>query len=558
MIEKIHRYKGLLVFGLVLVAAAFVFGDFSRGRRNAAGGGAAILRIAGKSYDDKDLNKLGSSPVSLAQMILRSGDFAPYQFVYELAKGAKSENDLAEKFFIGRMLLREAKAEFGLYPGELEVSSYIRSMKVFAGPDQTFDEKKYREFIDKSIGRLGLTENDLLDFASDILASRKLKAILNAGLGTDRDTIAKTLAIGKQQITADLARLDLTPFEDKIQPTEEEIKAYWKPIADNFMTTPRRKFSYILVTPVLPPDPAAAPEATESLTEAAATDEAKAAARKKKEEDKALKAAAHAEETRKKQLETDSLVDEFVFQLEQSKGADFEELAKKNEWDIKTTDLLTLDEAPADLAIKVRAASRNGKAVDELFRIQATSDPLSKFSQPIPVGENQWLVARLDGEEKTREKTYPEARADARAKFIAEKAAADMKAAAEEAVTKIKAGLTAGKAFAEAAKEAGLAETKAVTAITSNYKPEGASEPQNLFQAASTIDPGALAEPILESDRAFILHVVKREVVKDPNSAASIDAAVTSACNQNETLVFDSWLATQIEAAKVEQLYTRR
>jgi hypothetical protein len=557
MIEKIHRYKGLLVFGLVLVAAAFVFGDFSRGSKNAGGGGSAILRIAGKSYNDKEFNKLGSAPTSLAQMILRSGDFTPYQFVFEFAKGAKSENDLAEKFFVGRMLLRDAKAEFGIYPGEHEVSAFIRSMKAFAGSDQQFDEKKYREFIDKNIGRLGMTENDLLDLASDILAARKLKAILNAGLGTDRDATAKSLALGKQQITADLARLDLAPFEEKIQPTEEEIKAYWEPIKDAFKTTPRRKFSYILVTPALPPDADAA-DAPETITEAAASDEAKAEARKKKEEDKALKAAKMAEERRKKQLESDSLVDDFTYQLEQDKGACFEDVAKKNGWEIKTTDLFTLSDAPADLAIKVRASTRSGKAVDELFLIRETSDPLSKFSQPIPVGDNQWLVARLDGEEKSREMTYPEARADARAKFIADKAAADMKAAAEEAATKIKAALATGKSFADAAKESGLNEIKAVKAITSSYKPEGASEPANLFQAASNIDPGALAEPIIEADRAFILHVVKREVVKDPNQSASIDAAVASACNQNETLVFDSWLASRIEAANVEQLYKRR
>lgn len=558
MIEKLHRYKGLLVFGLVLVAAAFVFGDFSRGRRNSLGGGTPILRVAGKSYDDKDFNKLGTGPVTLAQMILRSGDFAPYQFVMELAKGATSEDDLAEKFFVGRMLLREAKEQFGIYPGEDEVSDFIRTMKAFAGPDQAFDEKKYREFIDKSIGRLGLTENDLLAFAGDLLASRKLKAILSAGLDTDRDTAAKTLALGKQQITADLARLDLTPFEEKIQPTEEEIKAYWEPIKDAFMTTPRRKFSYVLVTPVMPPETADEPEAKESIAEAAATDEAKAAARKKKEDDKALKAAAVAEERRKKQIETDTLVDDFTFQLEETKGAGFEDLAKKNGWEIKTTDFFTMAEAPADLAIKVRASSRGGKAVEELFRIRETTDPLSKFHPPIGVGDNQWLIARLDGEEIAREKTFGEARADARARFIADKAAANMKAAAEEASTKIKTALSAGKSFAEAAKDAGLTGIKSVAAITSTYKPDGATEPQNLFQAASTVDPDGLADVIVESDRAFIVHVVKREVVKDPNSAANIDAAVTQASSQNEMLVFDSWLSSRIEAAKVEQLYKRR
>jgi len=559
MIEKIHRYKGLLVFGLVLVAAAFVFGDFSRGRRNSAGGGTAILRVAGRSYSDKEFNRLGSGPVSLAQMIFGAGDYAPYQFVMELSKGFTSENDLPEKFFVGRLLLHDAKEQFGIYPGAEEVSAFVRSMKAFAGTDKSFDEKKYRAFIDKSMGRLGLSENDLLDFAADILAAKKLKAVLSAGLGSDRDAAAKTLALSKQQISADLACLALGPFEDKIQPTEEEIKSYWEPVKDGFQTTARRKFSYVLVTPEAAADDAAdEPEPAETIAEAAATDEAKAAAKKKKDEAKALKAAAVAEQRRKKQIETDTKVADFTDQLEDDKGAGFEELAKKNGWEIKTTDFFTLADAPTDLAINIRASSRGGKAVDELFHIRETSDPISKFHQPIAVGENQWLIARLDGEEKAREKSFGEARAEARAKYIAEKAAADLKAAAEAASAKIKAALAEGKTFAEAAKDAELTGIKAVTNLTSTYKADGATEPQNLFKAASNVDPGAMADVIIESDRAFVLHVVKREVVKDPNNATSIDTAVASAATQNEMFVFDSWLASRVEDAKVEQLYKKR
>ena len=557
MIEKLHRYRGLLVFGLILVAAAFVFGDFSSGRRNSAGGSRAILGIAGKTYDDRDFQKLGAGPANLAQMMLRMGDFGPYQFVFELAKGASSESDLAEKFLVGRVILRNAKEEYGIFPDAAEVSAHIRTMRAFAKDGSGFDEKKYREFIDKDIGRLGLTENDLLDLAEDILAAGKLKAILASGIVADRETIAKSEALQKQQITANLGRLELAPFQDKIQPTEEEIKGYWEPIKDAFVTTARRKFSYILVTPVLP-EVAAEPEEKESIADVAATDEAKAAAKKKKDEEKALKAAKAAEERRAAQLKTDSLVDDFMFNLEEQKGVGFEELAKANQWEIKTTDLFTATEPPPELNLTERPASTGGKAVDALFnRIRETSDPVSKFSKAIPVGENQWLIARLDGEEKAREMTFAEARADARAKFIAEKAAADLKAAAETALTKIKEAIAGGKSFADAAKDAGVTETKAVTAITSAYKPDGATEPPKLFDAASKVDPGGFADVLIESDRAFILHVVKREVVKDPNAATALDSAVTMANNQNETLMFDAWLAARVEAAKVDQIYKR-
>jgi parvulin-like peptidyl-prolyl isomerase len=159
------------------------------------------------------------------------------------------------------------------------------------------------------------------------------------------------------------------------------------------------------------------------------------------------------------------------------------------------------------------------------------------------VGEGQWLIARLDGEEKAREQTYAEARAEARAKFIEEKAAADLKAAAEAALAKIKEAKAAGKSFADAAKEAGVTETKSASAVTASYKPDAITEPATLFQAASKVDPGGFGDVLIESDRAFILHVVSRELVKDNN--------------QNETLVFDSWLASRVEAAKVDQIWKR-
>ena len=132
-----------------------------------------------------------------------------------------------------------------------------------------------------------------------------------------------------------------------------------------------------------------------------------------------------------------------------------------------------------------------------------------------------------------------------------------MKTGANEAITKIQTSLAAGKSFADAAKDAGIAETKAFSAITSTYKPDGASEPANLFETARNVDPGSIAEVITESDRAFILHVAKREVVKETNAAARIDSEVASRTSENETVAFTSWITARTEAAKVEPLYKK-
>jgi SurA N-terminal domain len=554
MIENLRKYTGLIIVIFVILFISFFFMDTSSVRN--MGSGQPAMKIAGRTYSDKEFHTLGNSSLELTSNLARSGDFGLYQFLMGLTAGATNQNDASEKFFTSRMILRQAKEEFGVFPGEEEISAYLKSLRVFAGPDQKFSPEIYRNFIEKGMGRLGMTEKDLRDLASDVLASKKINAIVGSGLSVDRDAIARSLALENQQITGYLAKLELSPFEDKIQPTEEEIKKYWESISDSFTTEVRRKFTYVVATPVMPPD-IVEKDAPESIADATASDEAKAAAKKLKDEEKAKKTAALNEERRKKQLELDSQVDDFLFNLATQKGSGFEELAKANGWEVKTTDLFPRSAPPKELDVKLRASTRDGTAVDQLFLIKETSDPFSKISGAIAIGENQWVVARIDGEEKSRPKTFEEARADARAQLISEKAIEAMKTAANEAITKIRVLLAAGKSFPDAAKEAGITETKAFTSIVSTYRPDQASEPTNLFEAARNIDPGTIAEVITESDRAFILYVEKREVVKAADFAAKIDAEVSSRTRENETIAFSSWIAAKTEAAKVEALYKR-
>ncbi len=552
MIEHIRKYTALIIFFLALVIVSLVIGikdDLFRG----GAGGRPVLKIDGRTYSDKEYQNLGMGAFELVSSLARSGDFGLYQFLLGLSTKATSQEDAVEKFFVGRMIIRQAGRQFGIHPGEEEISSYIRALRAFSDKDGKFNEETYRNFVEKGIGRLGMTEADLRSLVADVLTSQKINSIVGSGLTVNRDILARSLALDNQQIDAELASLSIDPFEEKIQPSEEEIKAYWETIQDSFTTEPLRKFTYIIATPDMP---AAEPEeAKESIADAAATDEAKKAAEKQKADEKAKKAAELAEVRRKKQIELDSLVDDFTFQLEEQKGSGFEDLAKANKWEVKTTELFPLSKPPAELDVALRSSSRGGKAADELFRIEPTSDPVSKLSQPIAIGENQWLVARLDGEEKSRPKTYEEAKEEARAQYIAEKASEAMKTAANEALGKIKTSLAAGKSFADAAKEAGIAETKTVSKITSSYRPDAANEPKNLFEATRIVDPGSIAEVILEADRAFIVHVAKREVVKQADAATRLDGEVKSAATGNESAAFMSWITARTEAAKVEQLY---
>ncbi len=60
--------------------------------------------------------------------------------------------DVAQQLLVGRELLGQAKEEFGIHPNDEEISSYIRKMRMFAGPDGAFDGERYRTFIERGIG----------------------------------------------------------------------------------------------------------------------------------------------------------------------------------------------------------------------------------------------------------------------------------------------------------------------------------------------------------------------------------------------------------------------
>jgi len=547
MIENLRKYTGLIIVLFVLVLIGFLFMDTSTMR--SGGGGKPYMKVAGRSYTDKEFSNLGASAYQLTQSLAQSGDFPLYTFLFSMSGDAQSQDEAMQNFFSSRMLLRAAKEEFGIYPGEEEIDSFIRKLRAFTGPDGEFSQEQYRNFIEKGIGRLGLTEGDIRVLASDVIAQAKLAKILGAGLTANRDAVAKNSALGGQRIAVDIARLDLDPIEEKISPSEEEIKAHWETTKDAFKTPEKRKYTYLIAKPTIPADPA---EIAALATDA--TEEAKA----EHEKAKAARAAEIAEKRRKAQLETGGKADDFLYQLESQKDLSFDKLAEKEGWELKTTELFALADAPAELKAALRASSTQGTAADELFRMVVTSDPLSKISPAVAIGEDEWLIARLDETEKVRVQTYAEARAEARARLIGEQAAAALKKATAEASEKIKAALAGGKGFADAAKEAGITiETVSLTEVSAGYQGDTTKVPSGLFETAKYTDPGALTEPVIESDRAFIIHVGKREIVKQENAETALEAEIRRAEEATRIAAFNSWLTAKTEAAGIEMLYNK-
>ncbi len=556
MIENIRKYNGLIILGLVVIGLGLVL-TMQSSPKSSLTGGNPYIKIDGKTYTDKEFEKYGLDSMDVIQSMARSGDFDLFQFLIGLTSRAQTRDQQAEQFFIGRMLIRNARKDFGVQCSEEEITGFIKNLRTFSGPDQEFDPEAYKMFLDRGIGRMGMTERDLRELAADIIAFEKISEVVGSGLLPYEEAIAHKLALDSQSITGSIAQIEIEPFEKIVEPTDQELKAYWELIQDSFMTEPRRQFTYVIATPDLPEKPTVEveEEKEETIADAVLTAEQKAEKEKAKSDAKAKKEATYLEASRKAQRELKEAFAKFTNEIEDNPGKDFVEIAEKHGFATITSELFSKSNPPADLDASLRASSSNEQAVDELFKITITSDPLSKISPPIAISENDWLVARLDAEEGARVKTFEEAQEEVFEQYVREKSTEALKEAANELLQEIQADLDAGKSFEDSASANGIEKVTVFEDFDQTSQALPYSQPRNLFNAARDVDPGSLAEPVIGPSSAYIIFVKERQWIQSDNVSGELDLELSSTVRQNANIALTEWLGTETEAAKVERLY---
>ncbi|MGB6220006.1 SurA N-terminal domain-containing protein [Haloferula sp.] len=557
MIENIRKYTGLIIVVIVVLVLGFIFMDTSGLFTQRAGGGGDFIQIDGRNYSQSDFNKLGKNPMNLAQSI-RSFDengIEIMQFTSTLMSGAQTEEAAAQNFFASRMILQEAFDQFGVHPSQAEIEAFIKGLSSFqvrpapgSPPGSTtgeFDQVAYNNFIDNFIGRLGLKESDLQALVRDVIATGKLRNIIGDGLTVSRDFAETTSIVNAQQVEVSVVSFETKPFKEAIKPTDEELKSFWDEVKDGYMTDQRIKVSYFIAAPTYPePAPEEKVEEDKEQTEEEKQAAADAKAAKEAEEIEA-KAAAD------KQLAIE--VDSFLNTLTDADGANFDTLIEESDWELVTTDWFTRSTLPEALKIQPRATSAGKSVVDQLFALTTGPDALAPFSKAIAVGENQWLLARLDELEEPRVKTFEEAKEEITQRYIDEKADEVLKEHIEAEITALKELMADGKTFTEAAKVEGLSVTDLGPFGPSDTLSDGFTASE-LFTPASTVNPGEIAKPIYTADRAIILCVNKRLIIKDDNRGQQIDAAMNRLATDNANRAFDAWLTQQLKNAEVRDL----
>lgn len=574
MIENMRKYTGLMAIVFVLLGAGFLFtmNDIG-GSRGGGGSGPTMLEVYGESFDQSSYQKMGISTLQLASEaglhsyinFLMAPDAAAIQQSVQLgAYGMNyfsiAQRDLGDqdinRFIANRVILQKAMTDMGLYASDEEVTETLKSAPNFTNRSGKFDQAAYSLFIEKRLGRLGMTEQDLRDVVRESLCLNKLVSVVGGGLTPSRTTTKDIVEAQSQTVTLAKIVFNRDDFVEQEKPSEEEIKTYWEAHQDAYKTDEKRRISYILLN--LPAEEEeSTPEPEEKKDEATMTDAEKEADKAKKE----AEAKEKAEKAEKRRIAAKTLTKQItetyqaILDSESAKlPLDIAAIAKDQGHNLVQSELFTrasLPEAIKDLNLR-GSSNRNRPLAEDIFGIANSDNAYDRVSDPLPVGENGWIIFTLEEIVEPVLLDYNAARNKARANLIGENATRKVKQAAKDQRLAILDAMKAGKSFDEAAKELKLTPVQVGPYSANGVQPKDEPSARQMHSLASGINPGEVSEPMDENDRSLFFYVDKRELEDNEQNKLQVDRAVDSGKIDLMIRTYLSWLKQQYVAADVK------
>ena len=580
MIENMRKYTGLMAAVFILLAAGFLFtmNDISGGGGGGMGSGPTVLEANGRILDQQEYRRMGDSTLQLASeaglhlyvnflivpdapQLQQAMQLLQYGYPnYYRTMGRNLKADDFNRFISNRIIIQQAMQSMGVRASDEEINTAIMSSPSFSSEGK-FDNAKYASFIEKRLGRLGMTEKDLREIVHESLCLNKIIEIVGGGLLVPRQAAQDLLEAQMQAVSISRVVFNRDDFVEKEQPSEEEIKAYWDTHQDAYKTEEQRRINYILLT--LPPEtqvkssPATLPaDATEEQKKAHA--EAEQARLDAEAQVKAQLADKRAQDARSIQKEIDQISQEIYDSEEEKKPLDFAAILTKRNHQIQQTGLFSRSKLPKEIAaLKLRGNFNKGKTIaDFIFgHSTASQDPYDLVSDALPVGEHGWIVFTLEEVVEPTLLDYTAARGAARAQLVSENGSIKVKEAAQVARAATAELVKSGKSFDEAAKEQGLTPVQ-IGPFTINDRETQSKEPSYrlLHQKASGLNPGDLSESIDENDRSLFFYLISREVEDTEESKQRIESVINNGKNQIMMIAFLNWLQQQYQEADVKGL----
>ena len=267
MIENIRKYTGLMIVVLVLLFVGLVFLGDNVGNTFA---GKPVMEVAGQGISQKefqrkaiDVQKIAMeipnrTPLPRETRIIASHYLDediienPYvlagSILQQMGMFLQPSDGLPERFLANRLAVQKAGIEYGVTPSDNEVESFVENV-LFADEEGNFDQEASRTFFDETAGKLGIGTRGFNEYIRDLMTAQNLSKLIGGGISPEMETVRALYDSAKQSISVKQVSLDSTVFEAEVNPTEEEIKAYYEENIGMYNSDEQRKISYVFVEP---------------------------------------------------------------------------------------------------------------------------------------------------------------------------------------------------------------------------------------------------------------------------------------------------------------------
>lgn len=550
MIENMRKYTGLMVVVLVLLAAGLVL-TMKPGGSGGGGAGNEFMQVNDVSLDQNDFSKAGKNTISAVQRLAQMQNYNDFfkfrEFVGTLTGNASSETQSHLNFVTNRILLKQAAEELGLYSAPEVAEKYIQD-NMFKGRDGSHDAKLYSSYIE-SLGNLGLKQKDFQQLVAEYIVFVKTRDIIGGGLAPSKlRTIAED-KLNRQDIGMSVVSFKLADFEEKITPTEDDIKSYWETHKDKYKTDRTLKLTYVLTNLDAsdePKRPTPAPDADPAEVS-------------KKNLEYQEKLVSWTEQRKGHTKILTKIFSDFVDQVQDSEGKDFDIAAAAakeqagEDFSIVKTEAFTIDNAPEELkSLSLKNYQAGTQLIDLIFAKKFNAEDVYHNFDNFTVGRDGNVAIRLDEDIQPQVKSYEDAKDLAKADLINKLATAAMTKAAEDAKAKLTSAVTNSKSFVDAAKDAELTVTE-LAPFNSSTPPTEVANAADFFRIAQITNPKTVASELSTSgDSATIIYINTRTLTVEGDEALKETQLVEQAANSQKYWAFNAWINGLTEKAELK------
>lgn len=486
MLALIRKHKIALFWVVLIVGIAFfVFPDSqsATGAKRFEGPDGRPMNVLGTKFPPSEIEAIRESWDILLAFRAEGGgfDFNDPMFrhlirinsiVTTTQATTPDQEEERRDFIVNTALLRVLAREAGISASEAEINQRIQSLPRFQTAG-TFDPAKWATFIDAFGGEAGARRKAIYTVIADTILFDKLVDLVGPRVPETKTELDLAYAAENQRLTVSVLPLSRKEFENP-EVTEEELKKYYdeKQGSSDLKSDEKRSFSYVFF-------PAPKPEDLKDLDE------------KQKEE---------------KGREYKKLAQEFSNQLvaEDRGSKSFDEIAAGLKVEVKKASQVTQNALPEDLKGKGTVPSR-------IFGI------VESGRSEVEEGPDGYYAFEVTAIEPPQPLAFEEAKEKLTTMLKDKKAKENFEAYLKTTREKLQTALKAGKSFPEAVTEAGVTVAPRELPAFSQKKPL-ANEPDArlIASSATRTDVGDVSEPINTADGALLVHVLKKELPKDP------------------------------------------